>query len=160
MLRYRAAHLLPAASLALVGLLVSSVAVAQGSGVLRGKVLDAASNKPLGDAVVTLSSPALQGEQTVVTDGSGSYQIPNLPPGDYTLRIDKDAYKPYSRGGITVRSAGTFQVNAQLLPENVTLKAEEIVVVGKAPTVDVGSSSTGVSMNQDFTSHLPLSSGS
>src|SRR5262249_46778777 len=51
------------------------------------------------------------------------------------------------------------QVNAQLLPENVTLKAEEIVVVGKAPTVDVGSSSTGVSMNQDFTSHLPLSGG-
>src|SRR6185503_11530453 len=93
MLRYRAAHLLPAASFALVGLLAGSSALAQGSGVVTGKVQDAASNKPLGDAVVTLTSPALQGEQTVVSDGSGSYRIPNLPPGDYTLRIDKDSYK-------------------------------------------------------------------
>src|SRR5262245_29345661 len=73
MLRYRAAHLLPAASVAIVGLLAGSPASAQGTGVLTGKVQDAASNKPLGDAVITLTSPALQGEQTVVSDGSGSY---------------------------------------------------------------------------------------
>src|SRR6185436_8239796 len=121
-------HLLPAGSIALFGVLTSSSAFAQGTGVLTGTIVDAATKKPLADVVVTATSPALQGEQTVVTDGSGSYRIPNLPPGDYTLRIDKDAYKPYSRGGISVRSAGTFQVNAQLLPENVTLKAEEIVV--------------------------------
>src|SRR5262249_2713957 len=81
------------------------------------------------------------------------------PPGEYSLRLDKDSFRPYGRGGISMRSAGTFQVNAEILPENVTLKAEEIVVVGKAPTVDVGSSSTGVSVNQDFTSHLPLTGG-
>ncbi len=42
----------------------------------------------------------------------------------------------------------------EMLPEG--LKAEEVVVVGKAPTVDVGSSSTGVTLNQDFVSRLAL----
>jgi outer membrane receptor protein involved in Fe transport len=159
LLRCRAAHLLPAGSIALAGLLASGSAVAQGTGVLQGRIVDASTKKPLGDVVVTATSPALQGEQTVVTDGSGQYRIPNLPPGDYSLRLDRDTYRPYARGGITMRSSSTIQVNAELLPEQVTLKAEEIVVVGKAPTVDVGSSSTGVSMNQDFTTHLPLSGG-
>ena len=56
---------------------------------LTGTIVDTATNKPLADAVVTVTSPALQGEQIVVTDASGAYRIPNLPPGDYTLRVDR-----------------------------------------------------------------------
>jgi outer membrane receptor protein involved in Fe transport len=156
MLRCRAAHLLPAGSIALVTLLTAGSASAQGTAVLTGTIVDAATKKPLADVVVTVTSPALQGEQTVVTDGSGSYRVPNLPQGDYTLRLDKDSFRPYARGGITMRGNSTIRVNAELLPESVQLKAEEVVVVGKAPTVDVGSSSTGVTLNSDFTSRISL----
>jgi hypothetical protein len=159
-LRCRAAHLLPVTALTVVGasavsLLTSSPAYAQGSGTLTGTILDTATKRPIPDVVVTATSPALQGEQTVVTDSSGSYRIPNLPPGDYNLRLEGDGYKPYGRGGITMRLDTTIRVNAELLPEG--LKAEEVVVVGKAPTVDVGSSSTGVSINQEFINKLALS---
>jgi outer membrane receptor protein involved in Fe transport len=154
-LRCRAAHLLPAASVAIVGVLASAPAAAQGNAVLTGTVVDTATKRPLADVVVTVTSPALQGEQTVVTDKSGSYRIPNLPPGDYTLRLEGDAYKPYSRGGITMRANATIRVNAELLPEG-GIQAAEVVVVGKAPTVDVGSSSTGVTLNQDFVSRIAL----
>lgn len=153
-LRCRAAHLLPAASVALVGILASAPAVAQGTSVLTGTIVDTSTKRPIGDVVVTVTSPALQGEQTVVTDKSGTYRIPNLPPGDYTLRLEGDAYRAYSRGGITLRVNSTIRVNAELLPEG--LKAEEVVIVGKAPTVDVGSSSTGVTLNQDFVSRIAL----
>ena len=153
-LRCKAAHLLPALSVAVVGVLAAAPAVAQGSAVLTGTVIDTATKRPIADAVVTLTSPALQGEQTVVTDKSGSYRIPNLPPGNYTIRLEGDSYKPYTRGGITLRLDSTIRVNAELLPEGI--KAEEVVVVGKAPTVDVGSSSTGVSLNQDFVSRIAL----
>ena len=156
MLRCRAAHLLPAGSIALVTLLTAGSASAQGTAVLTGTITDAATKKPLADVVVTVTSPALQGEQTVVTDGSGSYRVPNLPQGDYTLRLDRDAFRPYARGGITMRGNSTIRVNAELLPESIQLKAEEVVVVGKAPTVDVGSSSTGVTLNRDFTSRMAL----
>jgi hypothetical protein len=153
-LRCRAAHLLPAVSVAVVGVLAAAPAVAQGSAVLTGTIVDSATKRPIADAVVTLTSAALQGEQTVVTDKSGSYRIPNLPPGNYSLRLEGDGYKPYSRGGITLRLDSTIRVNAELLPEGI--KAEEVVVVGKAPTVDVGSSSTGVTLNQDFVSRIAL----
>ena len=52
--------------------------------------------------MVTATSPALQGEQIVVTDATGLYRIPQLPPGMYTLRLEKEAYRPFSRGDIQV----------------------------------------------------------
>ena len=118
-------------------LLASSAARAQGTSVLTGTVRDAASKAPVADTVVTVTSPSLQGEQTVVTDGSGQYRIPNLPPGVYTLRLDKDAYRPFARGGIELRLNSTIRVNLELLPENATLKADEVQIVAAAPTVDV-----------------------
>src|SRR5262245_49701284 len=64
--------------LALACFLVSPVAVAQqGTAVLTGTVVDASTKKPIPDAVVTVTSPSLQGWQTVVTDSSGSYRVPN-----------------------------------------------------------------------------------
>ncbi|MCC6554937.1 MAG: TonB-dependent receptor [Polyangiaceae bacterium] len=133
-------------------------AFAQGSGVIAGKVSDAATSAPIGDVVVTATAPELQGEQIVVTDGSGSYRIPNLPPGSYTLRFEKETYRPFSRSGITLRSAVTLNVPIKLQPE--ALKAEEIVVVGKAPTVDVGSSAVAQNINQDFTRRIAVANPS
>ncbi|WP_437898327.1 TonB-dependent receptor [Sorangium sp. So ce124] len=144
-----AARLAAAASL-----LLPTSAFATGSGVLTGTVLDSSTRQPAADVVVTVTSPALQGEQLVVTDPSGQFRIPNLPPGTYTLRLDKDAYRPYSRGGIELRVDSTIRVNSELLPE--ALKAEEIVVVGSAPIVDVGSSATGVNVGSEFASRIPL----
>lgn len=124
-----------------------------GAGVLTGVVLDAADKKPAKDVVVTATSPALQGEQVVVTDGSGFYRIPALPAGTYLLVFEKDGYKSFSRGGIALRTDTTLRVNAELLPT--TLKAEEVTAVVKAPTVDVGSSTVGATIGQDFTRRVP-----
>ncbi len=159
-LRCRAAHLLPAVGLPVLGATLATLAASspayaqQGAAVLTGTITDTATKRPIADCVVTATSPALQGEQTVVTDKSGSYRIPNLPPGPYTLRLEGDGYKPYSRGGITLRVDSTIRVNAELLPEGI--QATEVVVIGKAPTVDVGSSSTGVSVNQEFMSRIAI----
>ena len=127
----------------------------QGAAVLTGTVVDASSKEPLADVVVTVTSPALQGEQTVVTDTSGLYRVPDLPPGVYTLRLDKEQYKPYAREAISLRADTTIRVNAELLPES--LKAEEVTVVARPPTVDVGSSSTGMNISSDFTHRIPVS---
>ena len=142
----------------LIVLLGAHAAHAQsGAGVLTGTVSDAQEHKPVGDVVVTITSPALQGEQVVVTDGTGFYRVPNLPSGEnYVIRMEKEGYKPYARGGISLRSEATLRANADLLPES--LKAEEVVVVAQAPTVDVGSSSTGAALNKDFTRRIPLAS--
>ncbi|AKT41034.1 TonB-dependent receptor [Chondromyces crocatus] len=124
---------------------------------ITGKVIDASTGKAAADVVVTATSPALLGEQIVVTDGTGQYRIPQLPPGDYTLRFEKETFKPSSRSGITLRSAVTIRIDQQLAPEAVQAGAgEEIVVVGRAPTVDVGSSTFAQNINQDFTRRIAV----
>jgi outer membrane receptor protein involved in Fe transport len=129
-----------------------------GTGVLSGRVVDVSSQQPVADVVVTASSPALQGEQIVVTDASGTYRIPNLPPGLYSVRYEVDGYHPYSRGDLEVSSTVTLRLDVELLPT--TLAAQEVTVVGAAPTVDVSTTRTGVTINSDFTQRIPIAPAS
>jgi len=121
--------------------------------VIIGTVVSADNKKPVSDVVVTATSPNLQGEQVVVTDAQGQYRIPQLPPGVYTLRFDKESFKPYSRPDIQLRLDRTIRVNVELLPESFT---EVIELVGRPPTIDVGSTSTGVNIDQDFIKRIAV----
>src|SRR4029079_8849225 len=107
------------------------------------------------DVVVTATSPSLQGEQVVVTDGSGLYRVPQLPPGTYSLRFEKETYRPYSRTAIEVGADRTLRLNVELLPE--TAGEATVTVVGSPPTIDVGSSTTGRVINQDSVRTLAVS---
>ena len=133
------------------GLLIGSVALAQSSSsVIIGTVSNADPAKkgaPLADVVVTATSPNLQGEQTVVSDAQGQYRIPQLPPGVYTLRFESEGFKPFSRADIQLRLNRTIRVNVELLPEAFT---EQIEITGTPPTIDVGSTTIGVNVDQEF----------
>ena len=72
----------------------SGAAFAQGLGVVQGTITDSSTGKAITDVVVTATSPAKQGEELVVTDGSGNYYLPQLPPGTYTLRFEKESFRP------------------------------------------------------------------
>lgn len=150
----RTARLLGAVLVLLLGLLSTRAHAQQGSAVLVGSVRDAASGAPVGDAVLTLTSPSLQGEELTVSDDSGSYRIPGLPPGLYVLRIDRAGFRPYAREALDLHADSTIRVNAALLPD--ALSSEEVVVVGQTPVVDVGSSATGMNVTSEFTERIPL----
>ena len=139
----------------LLGLLPASVALAQVStSVLVGNVVDASTRTPVADVVVTATSPSLQGEQVVVTDGTGLYRVPQLPSGVYTLRFEKESYRPFSRSGIEVAADQTLRLNVELLPE--TAGSETVTVIGTPPIIDIGSSATGTTVNQEFMRNLPV----
>ncbi|MDB4945494.1 MAG: oar1 [Labilithrix sp.] len=142
------------ASAAAIVILAASEARAQVGGAnLTGRVTDASTNAPVADVVVTITSPNLQGEETAVTDANGLWRAQSLPVGDYTIRLDKESYKPFARTGIGLRADVTLRVDSQLLPESLK---EEVVVVATNPTVDVGSSNTGLSISGDFARRVPL----
>ncbi|HZW88415.1 MAG TPA: TonB-dependent receptor, partial [Myxococcaceae bacterium] len=135
--------------------LVPAAALAQAStSVLTGNVIDTSTKAPVADVVVTATSPGLQGEQVVVTDSTGLYRVPQLPPGTYTLRFEKETYQPYTRTGIDVAADRTLRLNVELLPE--TAGTETVTVVGTPPTIDIGSSATGTTINQDFVRNLAV----
>ncbi|EPX64641.1 Trehalose synthase [Cystobacter fuscus DSM 2262] len=135
-------------------LLWGTSAMAQGTAVIVGKIINGADKQALQDAVVTASSPSLQGEQVVVSDASGLYRIPQLPPGVYTLRVDREGFKPYSRTDIQLRIDRTIRFNVELLPE--AGLSEDVIVVATPPTVDVGSSTQGVSVDTAQLRNLAL----
>ena len=139
----------------ILGVLGSSTALAQiGTSNLTGNVVDAATKAPVADVVVTATSPTLQGEQVVVTDATGLYRVPQLPPGTYTLRFEKETYRPYSRTAIEVGADRTLRLNVELLPE--TAGEATVTVVGSPPTVDVGSSTSGTRVDQDFIRNIAV----
>jgi hypothetical protein len=135
--------------------LLGTSALAQGNAVITGRIINSADKQPLQDTVVTATSPSLQGEQTVVTDASGSYRIPQLPPGVYTLRVEREGFKPFSRPDIQLRIDRTIRFNVELLPESGL--SEEMVVTATAPTVDVGSSASGMNVDASMLKNLAVS---
>ncbi|WP_434384414.1 TonB-dependent receptor [Melittangium boletus] len=134
-----------------VGLGASSALAQQNTSVLTGTVVNAETKKPVPDVVVTATSPSVQGEQLSVTDASGLYRIPQLPPGTYTLRFESEGFKPFQRTDVALRLNRTIRLNAELLPEGFN---EEIQVAGVPPSVDVGSTRTGVSVDKDLINRL------
>ncbi|AKJ05172.1 Ca-activated chloride channel family protein [Archangium gephyra] len=129
-------------ALCCVLLLLSAPALADS--VIIGTVMTTDTRKPIADVVVTATSPNLMGEQVVVTDAEGNYRIPQLPPGVYSLRFDKESYRPFLRGGIQVRLDRTVRVNVQMLPESF---AEEMIVVtgNPSPPLDFGAIGRSIS---------------
>ncbi|WP_223753447.1 TonB-dependent receptor domain-containing protein [Myxococcus sp. RHSTA-1-4] len=134
-------------------LLWGAGAFAQGTSVITGTISNAADQKPLADAVVTATSPRLQGEQVVVTDVTGLYRIPQLPPGTYTLRVERDGYEPFVRTDVVLRLDRTVRVNIQMLPSSL---GETLTVTAAPPTVDVGSSTAGLSVDSDFIRNIAV----
>ncbi|NOK01533.1 MULTISPECIES: von Willebrand factor type A domain-containing protein [Myxococcus] len=118
-----------------------------------GTVLNSNKRPPLADVTVTASSPSLQGELKTVTDAQGRYRISGLPAGDYTLTFEKQGFKPYTRSSIQLRRDRTIVVNVELLPE---VMDEEVSIVGAPPTIDVGSTTMGVNVDQEFIKRIAV----
>jgi hypothetical protein len=138
-----------------LALLFASVAFAQTTGTLIGVVTDASTGKPVPGAVIVARSPNLQGEQTAVTDANGNYRITLLPPGDYTLAVQLEGYKPAERSDLTIRMDKTIRANLAVVPEAVRME-EQVVKTGTAPVVNIGSAESGAVISREFVANVPV----
>ena len=77
-----------------------------GTGVLKGKVIDAVTGDPIARARVRLQGGAPR--PPVSTDGEGAFEFANLPPGAYTVIAEKPTYMTarFPDGGRSLRSRG------------------------------------------------------
>src|SRR5262245_28378054 len=112
-----------AASLWLLLALVAAVH-AQGvqTGIVRGTVRDSQGLAVPG-VTVTVTSPALQGERTDVTDAEGAYVIRLLPAGEYKVQYSLSGFSPVERQTI-VPLGGTAENNITLRPAGVTTQVD------------------------------------
>src|SRR5947208_7760208 len=143
-MKRRGFHLVVAA-LALC-LLASTHAFAQGGGAsttgsINGKVADT-SQAVLPGVTVTVASPNLMGVQTAVTDGSGNYRFPALPPGTYTVTFELPGFNTLKRENLLISMGFTATINVELA---VASLQETVTVTGDSPVIDT--SNTRVQQN-------------
>ncbi|HTM23286.1 MAG TPA: carboxypeptidase regulatory-like domain-containing protein [Kofleriaceae bacterium] len=129
-----------------IGVCLATPAAADGptTGIIRGEVRDAATGEPLPGATLVATSPALTGEQAVITDELGEFQFTGLPPGTYQVT----AY--YSdvtveRSGVVVAAGTTAQVNLKI--DTSKSGGELILITDKAPAVDSSADRLGVTFS-------------
>jgi len=125
---------------------------AQVVSVLHGTVID-----PQGLAIqgaeITLSGPMLSGETKVTSDLRGSYRIPGLQAGTYSLRVTRSSFATKVHQGltVTVNRALNFDVVLAVSP-----KQTEIMVSANPPLVDPAVSSSGFTILPQEIEQMPL----
>jgi hypothetical protein len=128
------------------------VGTAQTLGIIAGDVKDA-SGGVLPGVTIEVSSPALiEKVRATVSDGSGQYQIINLPPGTYTVTFTLPGFSTVRREGIQVSPNVTANVNGDM---RVGAVQETITVIGESPIVDIQSSAQTRVMNDQAFKELP-----
>lgn len=139
-------------SIALAMLLANMPAAwAQTAGRIVGKIVDSTGGA-LPGVTVTVTSPALQGARTAVTDGTGAYRFPTLPPGTYAVKAELTGLTTTEQAGVVVGIDRTLEVNLTMTVGTVT---ETVTVSAASPVIDLRSTTTGLNANAEYFNRLP-----
>ena len=140
---------------AVFGLGVSSAHAQAVNGTILGTVTDPAGSA-VPNAQVTI---VLSGQSTVhnsVTNDSGNFTEPNLPPGTYTVTITAQGFKKEIRENIALDTNTTSRVDASLATGSVT---DTITVSTAPPLLQTDRADISAQIEQKQIADLPLSSG-
>ena len=135
-------------------LLVPSLLTAQSktTGAIRGVVTDENGARIPGVLVEIQSPDMIGGRRAQTTDATGSYRFPELPPGHYTMIFTIEGYQKLTREGIVVSASKSFDLEIKLTPR---AGEETITVEGQTPLVDVTSSGTTTSLDDEYLQNMP-----
>ncbi|KAA6461181.1 TonB-dependent receptor [Acidobacteria bacterium AB60] len=98
------------------------------NGTVLGTVTDA-SGAAVPNAKVTATETSTSTSHQTVTNESGNYTFPDLPPGNYSVTIEATGFKKATQEKIALVSNSTTRVDLALQPGNVS----ETVLVTEAP---------------------------
>ena len=127
---------------ALVLLLGTTSAVAQQqTGEIFGRAADT-SGAVLPGATVTVAGPALIQPRVAMTSETGTYRVPELPIGTYSVTFELAGFRTLAMQDIRITIGFRAQINAAM---ELSTVQETVTVTGASPLVDtreVGTSST------------------
>jgi outer membrane receptor protein involved in Fe transport len=115
---------------AIATLVLFSVGSASGqgdqAGTISGIVRSSPDNLAFPGASITISSPAMQGDQTATSDESGGFVFRGVPPGVYTVRVEVAGMAPGEQT-VNVLLGRESRIELSIVPaglkETVTVKA-------------------------------------
>jgi len=137
---------------ATIGISRRSQAQTAATGGIAGIVTDA-SGAVVGNAKITVTGDVTGDIHTGTSTSNGSYVVPLLPPGNYTVRASKTGFKELVRTGLTVHVTETTVANLQL---TVGASSEVVTVSSEAELLDTHDPALGKVTNELIVSSLPL----
>jgi carboxypeptidase family protein len=120
-------------------------------GELVGKAADSQGGV-LPGVTVTLSGPALMGEQSVVTNDHGQYRFPAVTTGTYKLTFEMGGFATLVREGIIVSVRNTITVDVVLQLASLT---ESVTVSGSSPVIDIENTKVGARLDSQILGAIP-----
>lgn len=139
-------------ALAIVCTLGSTAAAQETGGTIGGSVTD-----PQGGALpgvsVTLRNSATNIVWDATTSTEGTYLIPFVPIGRYTLTAALEGFSAAKQADIEVRVGDNLRIDLTL---QVGVVTEEVTVASGAPLLETASASRGQVINREQVQDLPL----
>ena len=131
---------------------IPTAAYAQAS--IAGTVKDTSGAVLPGVMVEAASDILIERVRTTVTNGSGQYQLIDLPGGSYAVTFSLPAFQTVKRENIELVGSFTATIDVELAPGNI---AEVVTVSGSVPIVDVQSPRRQQTLGREIVNELPVS---
>src|SRR4029077_323294 len=104
-------------------------------------------------ASVKVTQTATGAARTVTSGADGSFVLPNLPIGPYTLEGAKDGFSKYVQSGIVLQVDSNPTIDAALKVGSVT---EQVMVTADANMVETHTTSVGTVVDNQRVGEMPL----
>ena len=134
-------------------MVVSANATAQTfRGTILGTVIDQ-SGAAIPGAQITIKNQGTGLARTTTSEDSGTYQVPELPVGQYSVTVTKEGFESVTLGDVEVRVAGERRVDVTLKAGHVESRVE---VRAEVPMVTTTEDTLGGTIQSTQVDSLPV----
>jgi hypothetical protein len=123
------------------------------TGSISGDVVD--SNGGVVPGAIVKVAGAL-GERTATTNDQGHYEVGNLIPGSYKVRVEKEGFKVGEVTAVTVLVGKSVTTNLTLQAGNIS---EVVTVTGGGVDIDQATTAVSSNLNDQLFSNIPVARG-
>jgi Carboxypeptidase regulatory-like domain/TonB dependent receptor-like, beta-barrel len=131
----------------------SKAGMSQGiTGSITGSVTDP-SGAVIPGATVTVRNVVTNAVRTVNSSDAGTFTVTQLPPGPYSLKVDKSGFKSYQQSGITLAIDQAAKIDVRL---TVGSAEQNVEVTSMGPVIQTEDSSVGQVIDSQAIQNTPL----
>lgn len=146
-------NLLKAASF-FVFILLSGTLAAQQTGEIKGKITDDRGEALPGVSIIA-KSPSLQGLRTASSDRNGSFRLPLLPVGTYSVLFEFSGFEKMEMTDVEIRLGFTLNISPTM---KLSAVSEEVRVVAPVPLIDKTKVDNSYRLKSDELARVPTQS--
>jgi hypothetical protein len=122
------------------------------TGSITGTVTDS-TGSTIGGATVTILQISTNSIHTVITSDVGSYTVPQLPPGTYSVKVNKGGFEVFEEKEFTLAIDQVAKIDAKL---TIGSDQQTVTVTGEDPVIQTETSSVGLVVDSATIQNTPL----